>query len=53
VKLTTNLLPSAEAKHNGAIPPLPHMSSLRRAELIKHKDTFTFKCPLDVHVFSV
>jgi hypothetical protein len=33
---------SAEVKNGGAIPPLPYMSSWHSAELIKHRDNFTF-----------
>jgi hypothetical protein len=33
---------SAEVKNSGAVSPLPHMPSLRRAELIKHRENFTF-----------
>jgi hypothetical protein len=33
---------SAEVKNAGAIPPLPRMSSMHSASLIKHRDIFTF-----------
>jgi hypothetical protein len=33
---------SAEVKNDGAIPLLPCMSSWHGAQLIKHKDSFTF-----------
>jgi hypothetical protein len=33
---------SAKVKHGGAITSLPHTSSLRGAQLIKHGDNFTF-----------
>jgi hypothetical protein len=33
---------SAEVKSGGAIPSLSHMSSRRGAELIKHRENFTF-----------
>jgi hypothetical protein len=33
---------SGEVKNGGAIPPLPHVSSLRSASLITHRDNFIF-----------
>jgi hypothetical protein len=32
---------SAEVKSGGAIPPLPHRSSWRGAEVVKHRDNVT------------
>jgi hypothetical protein len=40
VKLTTSS--SAEVKNSGTVPSLPHMSSWRVAQLITHRDNFTF-----------
>jgi hypothetical protein len=34
--------PSAEVENGGAIPPLLHTSSWCAAELVKHRDNFTF-----------
>jgi hypothetical protein len=34
---------SAEVKNDGAIPPLPHMSSMAQC-LVKQRDRFTFYC---------
>jgi hypothetical protein len=36
---------NAEVKNGGAIPPLPHESSLYGASLIKHKNNFTLHLP--------
>jgi hypothetical protein len=33
---------NVEIKNGGAIPPLPNTSSWRGAQLIKHRDNFTF-----------
>jgi hypothetical protein len=41
---------SAEVNNGGAIPSLPHTSPWRGAELIKHRDNFTF---LLLHCFVV
>jgi hypothetical protein len=40
---------SAGMKNGGAIPPLSHLSSLHCAQLIKHRDNFTFTA-ISVHV---
>jgi hypothetical protein len=46
---------SAEVKNGGNIPPLSHMSSWHSAELIKHRDNFTFTLPVPIRmaVFQV
>jgi hypothetical protein len=52
--LEANHLPrsSVEIKNGGAMPPLPHTSSWRSAELFKQRDNFTFfTLPLDVIQF--
>jgi hypothetical protein len=38
---------SAQVTKGGAIPPLPHMSSWQRAELIKHRNNFMRLRPLN------
>jgi hypothetical protein len=35
---------SAEVKNGGAVPPVPHMSSWRGAQLIKRRDNLVFIC---------
>jgi hypothetical protein len=36
---------SAEVKNGGSIPPLPHTSSRRSAQLLKYRENFTFTLP--------
>jgi hypothetical protein len=48
--LTTHLHPVPRSRKHGSIHPLPHTSSCRRAELLKHRDNFTFTLPTWVTV---
>jgi hypothetical protein len=56
ISLRTKLLKSeadqlrrsdAEVKNGGAIPQIPDMSSCRGAQLIKHRDNFTYLLPVE------
>jgi hypothetical protein len=43
---------SVEVKNSGTKSPLPHTSSWCGAYLIKHRDSFTFKCVLSCDLGS-
>jgi hypothetical protein len=42
MKLTTHLPLALRSRKHKSIYPFPHMSSWRSAQLVKHKDNFTF-----------
>jgi hypothetical protein len=42
---------SADVKNGGAMPALPHMSSWRGHQSIKHPDNFTFTFSYGIYIF--